>query len=87
MSRTRSRGPTLFEEVTHLFGAGKARLIDHIQVTAAVVACRLLGTTGQEALQGVGGDARFAELMRGAGSRGEAFNLITALFRSFSDRR
>jgi hypothetical protein len=75
-----------FEEVTHLFGAGKARLIDHIQVTA-MVARRLLGTTGQEALEGISGNACVAELMRGAGCRGEAFNLITALFRSFSDSK
>jgi hypothetical protein len=61
-----------FEEVTHLFGAGKTRLVDHIQVTATVAACRLLGTAGQEALQSVGSDARFAELMRGARSRGAA---------------
>ena len=72
-------GIDLGEEVAHLLGAGKARLIDHVQMP---VWGGLLAA-GEEALQGVGGDASVAELMRGAGGRGKAFHDVAALFGGF----
>jgi hypothetical protein len=74
-------GTDLLEEVAHLFGAGKARLIEHVQVTAAV---RLDGS-GKEALQGIGTDTGVAELVRGARGWGETFHYIAALLCAFAD--
>ena len=42
----------LFEEVPHLFRAGEAGFIDHIQVSAVGVVS--LVATGKKALQGIG---------------------------------
>src|SRR6266702_8843716 len=74
-------GTDLLQEVAHLLGAGKARLIEHIEVMfrrRPLCAC-------EEALQSVGTNAGVAELVRGARGRGEALNNIAALLRTFAD--
>jgi hypothetical protein len=75
----------LFEEVTHLFRTGEARFIDQIQVTMVGIARRLWIAASEESLEGVGGNARITELMRGAGGGGEPHDLISALFRTQPD--
>src|SRR5580700_584737 len=71
------------KELAHLVGAGKARFIDKVEVlTLAYV---WICGAGQEALQGSGFNSCLIQLSRGAGGRGETFNLIATAFRGTAD--
>src|ERR1700675_3093406 len=71
------------KELTRLVGAGKARLIDKVEVLSPsyVWICG----AGQEALQGSGFNSCLIQLSRGAGGRGKALNLIAPAFRGTAD--
>ena len=72
------------KELAHLVGAGKARFIDKVEV---LLLLRRSGfaRAGEEALQGSGLESCLIQLARGAGGRGEAFDLIALLFRGAAD--
>ena len=66
----------LGEEVAHLFGAGQAGFINHIQMPLG----SRLADTREEPLQGVGKNSGISELVRGARGRGKTFDDIAPLF-------
>ena len=72
------------KELVHLFGARETRFIDEVQTAASVFG---LLSAGQVMLQGMRGDARFFELLRCAGSWGEAFGTVALLFGGCADGR
>ena len=74
----------LVEEIPHLLRRCQRGFIDHIEMLARRVIVVAMAA-GKKALQGVGGNARVAELAGGAGGRGEALDRIAALLRSLAD--
>jgi hypothetical protein len=75
--------PDATQKFPHLFGAGEARFIDHVQMPPrGVLRNLLLAAAGEETLQRLCGDACLAELLRSARSRGEALDRVAVLFRS-----
>ena len=69
-------GPDLLEEGTHLPGAGKARFVQHVEMSAGRIGLLL---PCKKALKGVGFDPHLAELARRLGGRSKTRYLIAAL--------
>ncbi len=76
-------GLDLFKEGPHLPRAGKARLVEHVEMSAGRLGVLL---AGKEALQGGRFNAGLAELACGLGSRREALDLVAALLGTLADR-
>jgi hypothetical protein len=74
-----------FEEIAHLVGAGKARLIDEVEVF--LLMGDRIRAAGEETLQGCGVDSCLIQLARGERGRGEALDLITVRFSSAANGR
>ena len=75
----------LVEKGPHLVAAGKARLIEHIEMPVGRVGAGMVRALGKKALERGRLDASLAELARRLGSWGEALDLIPARFRAFTD--
>ncbi len=78
-------GLDLFKEGPHLFGAGKAGLVQHVEMWAGSRCARVVLASGKETLQRRGFDSFLSKLTGCAGRGGETFDLVAVLFRTFTD--
>ncbi len=78
-------GLDLFEEGPHLSGAGKAGLVQHVEMWAGSGGARVVLASGKETLQRRGFDSFLSKLTGCAGRGGETFDLVAVRFRAFAD--
>ena len=76
---------SLLEEVTHLLGAGKTRLVEHVKMPIGWIGARLILSAARGSSEGRGLDSGLAKLAGGAGCRSKSLDGVAALFRAFTD--